>query len=70
MKKLNVEQLENVQGGTFWGSGNCSPKEGTQRIFEHNGGVWECEQTWVCDFFMFWIPMYQVYEIGGCVFNY
>lgn len=68
MKKLNVEQMENLQGGAFWGIDNCSPVEGTQYVFEHNGGVWECEQTWKCTYFMFWIPVYETYTIGGCVF--
>lgn len=43
MKELNLKKLENLEGGKFWGSGNCR---------------WvgnSCFQVEYCDNFVFWI---------------
>lgn len=43
MKELNVNQLENLEGGKFWGSDNCR--------WEGNA----CYSYEVCDYYVLWI---------------
>jgi hypothetical protein len=48
MEKLNLEQMENIQGGKFWGD----------EIVHHNlgGCTWTCKQK-----YMFWFKVGDEY---------
>lgn len=67
MKELSVNQMEATKGGKFWGNGSCTPMDGTQYIYEHNGGAWDCTMKWSCKKYAFWISYGQDEVNGGCV---
>ena len=66
MKKLNVEQLENVQGGIFWGTEttSCDPRGIYYDEFgnEYVTYYYKCEA-----YFIFWIKVSETcYSAYGC----
>lgn len=66
MNSLSINQMEIIQGGDFWGQGNCSAIDGTQTIVEHNGGAWDCTMLFTCTRYAFWIPIGTVVGNGNC----
>jgi len=60
MKKLNIEQLENVQGGTFWGQGNVH----CNNTYTPEGMVLSSVRCY--DYYIFWINAgrYCDYPVG------
>lgn len=66
MKKLNVEQLENVQGGTFFGADvtSCTPNNW---YYDEQGNEYVLSYQVCYDFYLFWIKIYsECYTAGGC----
>lgn len=54
MKELNVNQLESLEAGKFWGR-SCRT---------HDMGVGQCLKT--CSSYIFWIRTRTEYSISNC----
>jgi hypothetical protein len=52
MKKLNVENLEKIQGGKFWGSGN----------YYDTTGCDDGEKIVCNDYYIFWIKVIKCWN--------